>query len=266
MNEDFKNIQKLAKMLSGKQLIDTEDLKGMINDIANVFAQYRSASQQINKDHERILNEAITALNKEHDKILGELETTKQEAKNGTIEALASLREDLVKFKDEVIAMKPKDGENGMDADEERIIEELSKRIPNMPEIPDLEEYDKTVESRLEEIKKHIKRSINGFPGVRLLSALMDTNISNPSDGEVLTYNGTTGRWENTTASSGAYSILTATGTVDDTNTIFTFVSKPTEIVINGLSYIENNGWTWSAGTATIFTPVGTGGSIYGRS
>ena len=59
--------------------------------------------------------------------------------------------------------------------------------------------------------------------------------------------------------------ILPATGTVDDSNTSFTFTEKPTEIIINGSSYIENGGWTWSILTATLDFPVGSGGKIYGR-
>ena len=66
--------------------------------------------------------------------------------------------------------------------------------------------------------------------------------------------------------SGGGITILTATGTIDDSNTSFTFISKPTEIVINGSSYIENGGWTWAGLTATLDFPVGSGGKIYGRS
>lgn len=71
---------------------------------------------------------------------------------------------------------------------------------------------------------------------------------------------------------SSGYTILAATGTVDDSNMDFVFASKPTEIVVNGISYRENEGWTWSAGpltaslTAGVSGPVGTGGRIYGRS
>ena len=225
-------------MLENKQLIDTEDLKGMVNDIANVFAQYRSASQQINKDHERILNEAITILNQEHDKILEELKTTKLEAKSDVTEAIKNALAQCKQMCDEVMAMKPKDGEKGEDADEEYIIEELAKRIPQMPEIPDLEEYDKTVESRLEEIKKHIKKSINGFPGVRLLSALMDTNISNPTNGQVLKYNSTTNKWENGVGGGSAtIYVETPNEAIDGVETAFTVDNTITTVIsihING--------------------------------
>ena len=64
--------------------------------------------------------------------------------------------------------------------------------------------------------------------------------------------------------------ILTTPDTIDDNNVAFTFISKPTEIVINGASYVETGGnitWTWNSGTltATLSSPVGVGGSIYGR-
>lgn len=69
--------------------------------------------------------------------------------------------------------------------------------------------------------------------------------------------------------STGTYNILPATGLVNDSNTMFTFTSEPTEVVINGTSYISTGGaytWTWDGvSTITLNNPVGTGGSIYGR-
>jgi hypothetical protein len=66
-----------------------------------------------------------------------------------------------------------------------------------------------------------------------------------------------------------ANSILSATGTIDDSNTAFTFTRKPTVIIYNGVAIIETGGavtWSWDAGslTATLSSPVGTGGSIFG--
>lgn len=74
-------------------------------------------------------------------------------------------------------------------------------------------------------------------------------------------------------AASGGITILPATGTVNDVNLAFVFTEKPTQIVINGLSYREASTsggvavWTWNAGllTATLQFPVGAGGDIYGQ-
>lgn len=89
-----------------------------------------------------------------------------------------------------------------------------------------------------------------------------------PGSGVTLNYSSAYGRNDITiSASGGSFAILTATGTIDDSNLDFTFISKPAIIVVNGASYIENVGWTWNSGTltATLLTPpVGVGGNLYG--
>lgn len=57
-------------------------------------------------------------------------------------------------------------------------------------------------------------------------------------------------------SSSGGFTQLTATGTVDGSNTAFTFTQKPTYIVSDGTWYIENAGWTWNASTLTATMSV----------
>ena len=63
--------------------------------------------------------------------------------------------------------------------------------------------------------------------------------------------------------------ILTVTGTIDDSNTTFTLTSEPTVLVINGGVYKQTGGaitWTWTLGTLTaeLSSPIGTGGNIFG--
>lgn len=66
--------------------------------------------------------------------------------------------------------------------------------------------------------------------------------------------------------SGGGISILTATGTVDDSNVDFVFASEPTVVVVNGAVYRKNRGWTWTLGTLTVTlaSPAGSGGDVYG--
>lgn len=88
-----------------------------------------------------------------------------------------------------------------------------------------------------------------------------------PGVGITLSYDFAHGRNDITiNASASGLSKLTATGTVDDSNTQFTFVSKPTIIVVNGASYQEDHGWSWDAGTltATLDGAPGIGGDVYG--
>jgi len=64
-------------------------------------------------------------------------------------------------------------------------------------------------------------------------------------------------------------SIVTVTGTRDDSNTTFTAATEPTVLVINGSAYNKTGGsytWTYVSGTIEISNAVGVGGDIYGVS
>lgn len=57
--------------------------------------------------------------------------------------------------------------------------------------------------------------------------------------------------------------VLPASGTIDDTNTSFTFSSTPLVVVVNGLTYRNGAGVTISGTSVTTDSPVGTNGDIY---
>jgi len=54
---------------------------------------------------------------------------------------------------------------------------------------------------------------VNQSGGASTLSGLTDTNISNPSNDQVLKYNGTSGKWENSQGESGGHTIENSAGT-----------------------------------------------------
>ncbi len=61
--------------------------------------------------------------------------------------------------------------------------------------------------------------------------------------------------------------IIAISGTIDDSNKIFTAASEPTLLNINGSFYQKTGGnitWTYLAGTITLSSAIGTGGSIFG--
>lgn len=67
--------------------------------------------------------------------------------------------------------------------------------------------------------------------------------------------------------SSGGFTVIAVSGTVNDSNTSFTATTQPTLLNINGAFYQKTGGaitWSYSGGTITISSPVGTGGNIYG--
>ncbi len=64
--------------------------------------------------------------------------------------------------------------------------------------------------------------------------------------------------------SSNLFTPLTATGTVDGSNSAFTFTQKPTYIVSDSAWYRENKGWTWNSGTLTATMTIPPSTDIFG--
>lgn len=66
------------------------------------------------------------------------------------------------------------------------------------------------------------------------------------------------------TGSGGGLGYLAATGTVDNSNTTFTFASTPTLVVVNGTSYRNGHGVTITGTSAVLDNAPGNGGDVYG--
>lgn len=137
---------------------------------------------------------------------------------------------------------------------------------------------DKSAIKGMDELEKNFDTKLSSIPrgggarGFQLYVGGAKKGIANylnliAGSGVALTYSAAYGRNDLTISASGAaLSILTATGTVDNSNKAFTFLSKPNVVIVNGASYQENNGWSWNSGslTATLDYAPGTGGNIYG--
>ncbi len=67
--------------------------------------------------------------------------------------------------------------------------------------------------------------------------------------------------------SAGSITVITISGTINDANVSFTASTQPTLLNINGAFYYTSGGaitWSYTSGTITLSSPVGTGGSIFG--
>lgn len=144
MNENYKNLMKMAKMLDGKQLLETEDVKNAFADVINEFNRMRATHKELTEEQKSTLNLALKQLNAEHDRILEELNKAKQESKFDVTEALKSHVKDMQKLRNEIMATKPKD------ADEEYVIEEVLSRI-------ELPEYKETILDTPEQVRDKLQ-------------------------------------------------------------------------------------------------------------
>lgn len=175
-------------------------------------------------------------------------------------------------------------------------IEQVRSEIPEIQPIPDKDtaqeirdrletlkdddRMDKSAIKGIEEIEEKVKKielrpigtAGGGARGIQLyvdgakkgiinyLNLVAGTNVT-------LTYNRASGRNDitisATLAGGGSFSVLTATGAVDDSNVTFTFVSAPALVVVNGTAYRNGHGVAISGTTATLDSPAGVSGDVY---
>jgi hypothetical protein len=208
-SEENKNLINLAKKLIGRELVTNEEFRAGLNDIINEFARHRSASKEINDETRAMLNLIVKQVNDEHTKILAEVKDETQPAKEAAKDLKLTL-DKVNKLYKEILTMKPENGhtpvkgvdyfdgapgEKGKDADEKKIIEEVLKKVPSSDE--KIAELETNVDGKFVKVYEHIKKSINGFPGVRMLSGLMDVALSTPENHQALVFNSTTNRFQN---------------------------------------------------------------------
>ena len=140
--------------------------------------------------------------------------------------------------------------------------------------IANIKDWDK----KWNDIKGEISRSKQGFHGGGFNNILDGSGtVSTGLDNLKFTGSGVSsvsqsGRTVTVDISGGGggFTVLPATGTIDDTNVTFTFTSAPTLININGSFYSDTSTvggtlvWTIVGLIVTLAFPVGDGGTVYG--
>jgi hypothetical protein len=165
-------------------------------------------------------------------------------------------------------------GQNGVDADEEKVIQEVLARIPKeepIEETPEsvrdmletLEGEERLDASAIKGIEEMIvaktpeqSRIITGMKGIEVFDEGINlglvhllnftgagVTVSRVGDSAIIAITGGGG---------GGSVIATPTGTVDGANKTFTAATKPQYIIVDGLSKFETVHWTYAGTTITI--------------
>lgn len=211
----LKQLEKLSKVFNTSNIISPEDIQEVLKGIALLLADYRKGTVELTEDVKKTFEDVINTISNEHDKILKEVKNTSETAKSEATEAITKAISEMKRMCAEVMEMKPKDGEKGEDADEEKIIEEVLAKI-KLPEYKEVVLDDGSeIISKIndEKVAKINASQIEGLPtfegkpnggGWRNLNQLHDVNLSNLANNDVLKYNSTTELWENGVGGGGA--------------------------------------------------------------
>lgn len=265
MNEETKNLLNIAKRLAGKQLITYEELQGFVTDVANILAQYRSATSQINKETKDTLNTLVKSIDEAHSQIITNQENKIEKVVSREMEQISKLVKDCKTMCDEVMSIKmekPKKGDKGERGDAGEKGDKGNDGKDGSPDTPEqvrnklesLKEEERLDASAIKGLEKFIKTTkqiVNG--GVRLLTGLVDVSISTPSNGQALVYDSTLGLWKNGTVS-GAGDVVGPASATD--NAIARYDGTTGKLIQNSSASIADDG-TLSA------TSVSAGGSAF---
>jgi len=212
-NENTKQIKILAEMFDTDKIVTSDQIEQVLEAILNILVRFKKENQALNDDTKTQVESIIEGISKEHDRILASVEKTSQNAISEATEATTKALQEVKRMCDEVMAMKPKDGE---DADEEKIIEEVLAKI----KLPENKEFLLTGEDIVDNINalsitpenqidaSHIKNLptpiIQGSNISKSVYQLEDVKLSSLTNNDVLKYNSTTKQWENGTGGGGA--------------------------------------------------------------
>lgn len=270
-NPKLQKLQDLFKIVNEGLSRDefTNAFSAVLKIVKDIKASNVAEFAAINKEI-RVLSKQVT------DDTAKEVESFKGRTLELITAALKEQENGMKFIYDKVRNLKQaKDGKDGVDgkdappADESKIVDSvLAKLPPPSNEIP--EETKQKLESMAEEIRQ-LKARPTSFGargiglyinGVKKLLSAQTLNIT----GSGVSYNYANGRNDVTITGSGggSLSVLAATGTVDDSNTTFTFASTPTLVMVNGAAYRDGHGVTIVTTTATLDNPPGVGGDVYG--
>jgi len=246
-NDNAEQLKKLAKVFNTDNIITPREIESVLTAITKILASFKKQNQELNDETKAVLNVLFNKISDEHnrslqtlsdknDKTLEEVSKSKKDIDSKITKALSKLEQSVK----DVLAMKP---ENGKDADEEKIVEDVLSKII-------LPEYKETVLDGGEEIVEkinglsldpenqidasHIKNlpifsgGKFGKSGTRYLKDLVDVNLDGLTitDGKYDLGSGSGGggggssfndQTPNTDASYG-----TLAGDVDGANTTFT--------------------------------------------
>lgn len=175
--------------------------------------------------------------------------------------------------------------QNGADADPEAILSKLQLNLPALGAalrdgLELLQEDDRldvaSIRGLDEKLAAHAKTVLGALgPGGGTSFSLLQSGTQKVQQPLALDFKGTGAptitMGQNGMAhldfpgGGGTLTELTATGTINSSNTAFTFTSKPIYVLIDGTKYKENAGWTWNSGSLTATTTKAPDFSIWGE-
>lgn len=218
--KNLEQLKKLAKVFNTDNVITSAEVEQVLKGILSIMASFRKENVQLTENNKQLYIALLEDIKTEYQKTIETLENKGENLSNAfkieTKKAQDKFEAEIIKAQNLVKQLQSIQVKDGKDADEEVIVDKVLEKI----KLPEYEEFilDDKGEQIVEEINSlpiedkykidasHIKNlpiSKDVGVGARFLQYLADVNISEPTDGQVLTYDSTTRTWRNENSSGG---------------------------------------------------------------
>ena len=173
---------------------------------------------------------------------------------------------------------RPKNGEDAV-VDYQKVVREVLSRIhipvpkPGKPGNDAVVDYERIFEVLASKIKeKKIKLSVGDIDGYQDAESVVRRFLARGSirgggdtveAGTNVTITTVAGKKRISAAGGAGFTELTATGTINGTNTAFTFTEQPDYVVADGVWYKSGDAWSWN-GSDTVTMTIPPAFSIFG--
>jgi hypothetical protein len=239
--ENQKELLKLAQVFNVDNIITNDDIEQVLKGVLAIMSSFKKDNQKLNKETTEIVENLFTKIVNEHDKIVSRITKDTEDTKEEVNSKLEETVKQIKSLMEEVKAMKPKDGKDGLDADEDLIVDKVLEKI----KLPEYEQFilDEKGEQIIKEINtlptteeyqidaSHIKNlpkaevKANGG-GWRNLYQMHDVEIDTPTDNQVLTYDSASNTWKNENGGTGGGHTIQDEGTPLTQRTNLNFVGS----------------------------------------
>src|SRR5574343_87110 len=201
--DNLKQLKILSEVFNTDNIITTDDIENVLTAIISILSNFKKDTDKLNEDTRLLISSILERINDEHQKLLNDVDSKNE----GVIKALDEKIKSLDVIIEEIRSYKPENGKDGIDADEEKIVEEVLSKI-KLPEYKEtvLDDGEQIVEKinalsiepELQIDAKHIKNlpTVSGGHSPTVIGNAVDLDQSARADGYAVVWDNTNKRFK----------------------------------------------------------------------
>mgnify|MGYP007100057888 FL=1 len=170
-NQNLQNLQKIAKIFQPENIITTQEIDQVLKGILEILATYKKGTEQINTETKQVVNTLLEQVIESNKQALEGSKLIVDERSN-ELEALLKDVKQMISDV-EILASSVEDGK---DADEEKIVEDVISRIKIDPTVVTVSAQE--IKDKLASLEGDNKLDISSIKGFDLYSTKVDLDYA----------------------------------------------------------------------------------------